>query len=179
VLKHYNQVAWNNKFQTWTGVWILYHHFNSLVPQVCSANQKEFAISFQGISGYISVIATLKFTYFLINWIIKKITEILRNLRLYSQYEPVPVVARSTAARLLRSWVRNPPGAWMYVCGVCCVLSSRGLCDELITHPVESYRQWRVVMCDQKPREQGGHSLRWAAEPEIIIIIRMNIRISK
>jgi hypothetical protein len=42
---------------------------------------------------------------------------------------------RSTAARLLRSWVRIPPGAWMFVCCVCCVLSGGGLFDELITHP--------------------------------------------
>jgi hypothetical protein len=33
---------------------------------------------------------------------------------------------------------------------VCCVLSGRGLCDELITRPRESYRLWRVVMCDQE-----------------------------
>jgi hypothetical protein len=28
------------------------------------------------------------------------------------------------------------------------VLSGRGLCDELITHPEESYRLWYVVVCD-------------------------------
>ena len=27
---------------------------------------------------------------------------------------------RSAAARLLRSWVRIPPGAWMFVCCECC-----------------------------------------------------------
>ena len=53
----------------------------------------------------------------------------------------------STAARLLRSWVRIPPRAWMSVCCECCVLSGRGLCDELITRPEESYRLWCVV-CD-------------------------------
>ena len=52
---------------------------------------------------------------------------------------------RSAAARLLRSWVRIPPGAWMFVC---CELSGRGLCDELITRPEESYRLWCVVVCD-------------------------------
>jgi len=46
---------------------------------------------------------------------------------------------RSTAACLLGVWVRIPPGAWMSVCCECCVLSGRGLCDELITHPEESY----------------------------------------
>jgi len=28
------------------------------------------------------------------------------------------------------------------------MLSSRGLCDELITRPGESYRLWCVVACD-------------------------------
>ena len=65
------------------------------------------------------------------------------NLRLES-------TSRSTAARLLRSWVRIPPRAWMFVCCECCVLSGRGLCDELITRPGESYRLWRVVVCDQE-----------------------------
>ena len=40
---------------------------------------------------------------------------------------------RSAAARQLRLWVRIPPGAWMFDCCECCVLSGRGLCDELIT----------------------------------------------
>jgi hypothetical protein len=30
----------------------------------------------------------------------------------------------------------------------CYVLSGRGLCDELITRPEESYRLWCVVDCD-------------------------------
>ena len=55
---------------------------------------------------------------------------------------------RSAAAVLLRSWVRIPPGAWMFVCCECCVLSGRGLCDELITRPEESYRMRCVVVCD-------------------------------
>ena len=45
----------------------------------------------------------------------------------------------SAAARLLRLWVRIPLGAWMSVCCEWCVLSGRGLCDELITRPEESY----------------------------------------
>jgi len=36
----------------------------------------------------------------------------------------------------------------MFVYCKCCVLSGRGLCDELITRPEESYRLWYVVMCD-------------------------------
>ena len=56
----------------------------------------------------------------------------------------------SAAAHLLRSWVRIPPGAWMFVCCECYALSGRGLCDELITRPEKSYRLWCVVVCDQE-----------------------------
>ena len=45
----------------------------------------------------------------------------------------------SDAARLLRLWVRIPPGACVSVCCQCCVLLGRGLCDELITRPEEYY----------------------------------------
>jgi len=38
----------------------------------------------------------------------------------------------------------------MFVCCECCVLSVRGICDELITRPEESYRLWCVVVCDLK-----------------------------
>ena len=41
----------------------------------------------------------------------------------------------------------NPTGG-MDVCCECCVLSGRGLCDELITRPEESYRLWCVIVCD-------------------------------
>jgi len=55
----------------------------------------------------------------------------------------------TAAARLLRLWVRIPPWVWTFVCCECCVLTGRGLCDELITRPEESYWQWCVV-CDQE-----------------------------
>ena len=64
----------------------------------------------------------------------------------------VPVAARSKAqvygcspAEIVGS---NPTGAWMFVCCECCVLSGRGLCDELITRPEESYRLCCVIVCD-------------------------------
>jgi len=50
----------------------------------------------------------------------------------------------SAAARLLGLRVRIPPWAWISVCWECCVLSGRGLCNELITCPEESYRVWCV-----------------------------------
>ena len=55
---------------------------------------------------------------------------------------------RSALARLLGSWVRITPEAWTFVCCECCVLSGRGLWDELITRSEESYRLWCVVVCD-------------------------------
>ena len=63
---------------------------------------------------------------------------------------------RSAAARLLRSWVRIPPGAWIFVCCVCRVLLRRGLCDELITRPEESYRLCCVVVCDLETSRMGA-----------------------
>jgi len=60
------------------------------------------------------------------------------------------------AARLLRSWVRIPPGAWIFVCCKCRVLPGRGLCDKLITRPEESYRLWCVVVCDLETSRMGA-----------------------
>jgi len=50
----------------------------------------------------------------------------------------------SAAACLLGWWIRIPPGAWMFVCCGCSILSRRGLCVELITRTEESYRVWCV-----------------------------------
>jgi hypothetical protein len=44
----------------------------------------------------------------------------------------------------------------MSVCCECCVLSGRGLCDELITSPEESYRLWCVVVCDLETSRIGA-----------------------
>ena len=44
------------------------------------------------------------------------------------------------AARLLRLWFRIPSRSLMSVCSECCVLLGKGLCEELITRPEESYR---------------------------------------
>jgi len=60
------------------------------------------------------------------------------------------------AARLLRSWVRIPPGAWIFVCRDCRVLSGRDLCDELITRPEESYRMCSVVVRDLETSRMGA-----------------------
>jgi len=80
---------------------------------------------------------------------------------------PVPVTARSKTSGLrpLACWdcgFESHREAWMFVCCECCVLSGRGLCDELITRPEESYRMCCVVVCDletswmRRPCPTGG-----------------------
>ena len=71
------------------------------------------------------------------------------------------------SARLLRSWVLIPPGAWIFVCCECRVLSGRGLCDELITRPEESYRLCCVVVCDLETSSMGA--------PDIYDISSLNV----
>jgi hypothetical protein len=56
----------------------------------------------------------------------------------------------SAAARLLGLWVRIPPGAWMSVSCECCVLSGRGLCDELVTRPEGPTECGVSKMCDRE-----------------------------
>jgi hypothetical protein len=59
-------------------------------------------------------------------------------------------LSRSSAAeRLLGSWVRIPPAAWVFVSCTVFVLTGRGLCEGPIPRPEESYRLWCVLECDQ------------------------------
>ena len=72
-------------------------------------------------------------------------------------FEPtISAGERPAAAHLLRSWDQIPPGAWIFVCCECRVLSGRGLCDELITRPEDSYRLWYVVVCDLETSRIGA-----------------------
>jgi hypothetical protein len=96
-------------------------------------------------------------TYLLIYW-----TEILwRNIWTSQSQWPRSLRHRSAAARLLRLWVRLPPGC-MDVCRERRLLSGRGLCDELITRPEESYPLRCVAVCDvetswmRRPYPTGG-----------------------
>jgi hypothetical protein len=49
----------------------------------------------------------------------------------------------------------------MNVCREYFVLSGRGLCDELITRPEESYRLWCVVVCDLESSRMRRPWLAW------------------
>ena len=72
-------------------------------------------------------------------------------------FEPtISAGERPADAHLLRSWVRIPPGAWIFVCCECRVWSGRGLYDELITRPEESYRLCCVVVCDVETSRIGA-----------------------
>jgi len=51
----------------------------------------------------------------------------------------------------------------MFVCCEYCVLSGRGLCDELITRSEESYQLWCVVVCDL---ETSRMRRPWPAAPQ-------------
>jgi hypothetical protein len=77
---------------------------------------------------------------------------------------PCGLTRGSAAARMLELWVQIPPGAWM---SVCCVLSGRGLCDELITRPGESYRLWCVV-CDLATSLMGRPALGRSANKKML-----------
>ena len=45
----------------------------------------------------------------------------------------------------------------MSACCECCVLSGKGLCDELIARPEEAYGLWCVVVCDLETSRMGRH----------------------
>ena len=73
------------------------------------------------------------------------------------------------ASRLLRFWVQFPPGAWIFVCCEYRVLSGRGLCDELITRPEESYRLCCVLLYDLETSRMGA--------PYIYDISRLRVKL--
>ena len=89
------------------------------------------------------------------------------NCKVCRFQRPRSLRRRSAAARLLRMWVRIPQGAWMFVCYECRVLSGRGLCNELIIRPEESYRLCCVVVCDLETSRIGA--------PYIYIYIYMTL----
>ena len=73
------------------------------------------------------------------------------------RFEPtISAGERPQAAHLLISWVRIPPGAWIFICCECRVLSGRGLCDVLITRSEEFYQLWCVVVCDLETSRIGA-----------------------
>ena len=75
-------------------------------------------------------------------------------------FEPtISAGERQQAAHLLRSWIRIPPRAWIFVCCEFRLLSGRSLCDEPITRPEESYRLCCVVVCDLETSRMGAPNI--------------------
>jgi hypothetical protein len=100
---------------------------------------------------------------------------------------PVPVTARSAACRLLRLWVRITLGTWMSLCCECCVLSGKGLWDELITLPEELRQKkerqttdWRQsLVCRQRNvgKNLQGVNLWQVTADHYVILLRPPILI--
>ena len=57
------------------------------------------------------------------------------------------------------------------------MLSGRGLCDELITRPEESYRPWCVVVCDLETSRIGAPYIYDISS--LTVKIHLNIRMLK
>jgi hypothetical protein len=57
-------------------------------------------------------------------------------------------ICRSACGRSPTEILGSNPTGGMDICCECCVLSVRGLCDEMIPRPEESYRLCCVVVCD-------------------------------
>jgi hypothetical protein len=70
------------------------------------------------------------------SWSAGNITDSIPTRRFWWPY---CLMCGFAAARLLGLRVRIPVRAWMSVSCVCCVMSGRGLCDELIILPEEYY----------------------------------------
>jgi hypothetical protein len=72
---------------------------------------------------------------------------------------------RSAAARLLRSWVRIAPGAWIFVVSaVCCQVKVSATSWSLVQRsPTDCGASLCVIY---KPQEWEGHDPRWVAEPQ-------------
>jgi len=56
------------------------------------------------------------------------------------------------------------------------VLSGRGLCDQLITRPEESYRLWCVVVCDLETSRMGAPYIYDISRLRVTIHGYMNIK---
>jgi len=70
----------------------------------------------------------------------------------------------------------------MFVCCECCVLSGRGLCDELITRLEESYRLRCVVVCDLETSRMrrswpalGFSAIRRKKKSKVFVAIRIKL----
>jgi len=67
---------------------------------------------------------------------------------------------------MLRSRVRIPLRAWMFVSCVCCALCRWGLGEVLITPLEESYWGEWITVCNLEATKRGGLGRRWVVGPQ-------------
>ena len=108
-----------------------------ILPQVYGFNPLNAKLN--PICRMLILLGDLTFMGTRIVSILQYISNKMQRYTIYVGFEPtISARERPAAVHLQRSWVRIPPGAWIFVCCECRVLSGRGLCDELITRPEES-----------------------------------------
>jgi hypothetical protein len=61
----------------------------------------------------------------------------------------------------------------MFVCCECRVFSGRGLCNEVITRPEESYRLWCVVVCDLETSRIDAACIHDISSRRVIYVLRI------
>jgi hypothetical protein len=106
--------------------------FLGLVPKESSCITKDFFIE-----------VVIKTNFMKVNTHVRLVLS-LRISRVMPYSAPRGLRCGFAGARLLRSRVRISAGTWMSLSSECCILSGRGLFDELITRPEESYWMWFV-----------------------------------
>jgi len=77
------------------------------------------------------------------NWVV-----VFWNFVAFSVVGLLVLSGLAVCGRSLAEIVASNSTRRMFVCCECCVLSGRGLCDELITRREESYRLCWVFVCD-------------------------------
>jgi len=63
----------------------------------------------------------------------------------------------------------------MFDCCECCVLSGRGVCDDPITRPEESYRAWCVLLYDLETSRMRSCSALGGSATKNILAVFANI----
>jgi hypothetical protein len=129
------------------GYWMYKYELQWL--KMVAASSSEMREQITNPDGIITHKSALFNIYFNIcTW--KERTTIIRSR---SQW-PLGLRCRSSAARLLRLWVRIPPWAWMVVCCECCKVEISATDWSLVRRsPTDCGASLDVI---KKPRKRGG-----------------------
>ena len=102
----------------------------------------------------------------------------LINQTLFNTAGPSGRAVWGVGLRPLAYWDRGFESHRGHGCFSVCVLPGRGLCDRLITRPEESYKLWRVVVCDQETsntRRLNTATGQWKIQPQWAVTPRKQI----